>query len=295
MQLNHLNCRFLKHYCVLFLMGLIVSWPLNSQGQTVASKAPKTQIMTLGSFHFDFPNLDVVKTAEEDQISVLDEPWQSEIKAIAQAIALFRPTIIAIEREPKYQQRIDSLYLLYQEGKRALGKSETQQLGYRLAASLQLNRVYCIDDPGQHYAHILSIFNEPARYKAFEDYYLQSPYFAQAQQDLAQTRISSITQELIRLNQPDYVRKRLESYLLHPFKYEETAGDFVGVDFETGRWFNRNLRIFRNIQRIPQMPGDRILLIMGADHLSVLNPLFEMSSEYELVSPLPFLEAIPKP
>ncbi|TVR39512.1 MAG: hypothetical protein EA394_09540, partial [Bacteroidia bacterium] len=67
-------------------------------------------------------------------------------------------------------------------------------------------------------------------------------------------------------------------------------GDFTGVDLESGRWFNRNLRIFRNVQRIPSDPDDRILLIVGADHLNLLNIFFDISWEFELVSPLPYLE-----
>jgi hypothetical protein len=79
-------------------------------------------------------------------------------------------------------------------------------------------------------------------------------------------------------------------YLLHPFKYEENPGDFTGVDFETGRWYNRNLRVFRNIQRIPHNSEDRILLIIGREHLNLLNLFFDTSREFELVSPLPYLE-----
>ena len=62
----------------------------------------------------------------------------------------------------------------------------------------------------------------------------------------------------------------------------ETISDYIGVDFETGRWFNRNLRIFRNIQRIETGPSDRILVIFGAGHLNLLNYLFECSPEYRL-------------
>jgi len=44
------------------------------------------------------------------------------------------------------------------------------------------------------------------------------------------------------------------------------------------------------MQRIPRGPDDRILLIVGAGHLNLLNPFFDASWEFELVSPLPYLE-----
>ena len=86
--------------------------------------APQTKIMTLGVFHFAYPNLDAVKTEAENKISVLEEPYQSEIIAIAHAIGDFKPTIIAIEVTPDKQRRIDSLYLLYRNNNFTLGKDE---------------------------------------------------------------------------------------------------------------------------------------------------------------------------
>lgn len=92
---------------------------------------------------------------------------------------------------------------------------------------------------------------------------------------MLQKKVSSIINELNELNEPNQIKERLSIYLLNPFKYEEQPGDFTGgVDFETGRWFNRNLRIFRNIQRIPHSADDRILLIIGREHLNLLNLFF---------------------
>lgn len=91
-----------------------------------------------------------------------------------------------------------------------------------------------------------------------------------------------IIAELIELNDPEHIRRSLGNYLIGHFKYEFFSNDYIGVDFETGRWFNRNLRIFRNIQRIETGPSDRILVIFGAGHLNLLNYLFECSPEYRL-------------
>jgi hypothetical protein len=46
--------------------------------------------MTLGVFHFAYHNLDAVKTVDQDKISVLEEPFQSEIVAISEAICSVR-------------------------------------------------------------------------------------------------------------------------------------------------------------------------------------------------------------
>jgi len=261
-------------------------------GQTLSSPA-QTKIMTLGVFHFAYPNLDAVKTELKDQISVLDEPFQSEIIAISKAISEFKPSIIAIELTPDQQSLIDSLYSQYRAEKFELKKNEAFQLGFRTGHKLNLEKIYCVDDRGNHYNNIETIFADRERMQKFEDYFLnyKDTIFSLPNQ---QNKVSSIIETLTELNQPHRIKESLATYLLHPFKYEEQAGDFTGVDFETGRWFNRNLRIFRNIQRIPHNSEDRILLIIGSGHLNLLNHFFETSREFELVSPLPFLDSAKK-
>ena len=260
----------------------------NTLAQSV-EKPAQTKIMTLGVFHFAYPNLDVIKTDEIDKISVLDEPFQSEIQSICKAIEEFNPTIITIELTPVNQSIIDSLYLQYKSDKFALKKSEIYQLGFRIGKQLKLDKIYCVDDPGRHYENIEAIFKDSVRLSKFEDYYMNSRDTIY-EIPITQSKVSSIINALYESNEPEKIKERLATYLLHPFKYEEVEGDFTGVDFETGRWYNRNLRIFRNVQRIPINSNDRILLIMGSEHLNLLNLFFETSREFELVSPLPYLE-----
>ena len=273
--------KILSLLCVLFIVNNTIA-----QSQ---EKPAQTKIMTLGVFHFAFPNLDVVKTEEKDKISVLDEPFQSQIKSICKAIEEYNPTIIAIELTPDQQPIIDSLYSLYKSDKFNLKKSESSQLGFRIGKQLNLDKVYCVDDRGRHYENINELFNDKTRMSKFEDYYLNS---RDTVYDLpvSNNKISNIIDALYEANNPERIKERLASYLLHPFKYEENAGDFTGVDFETGRWYNRNLRIFRNIQRISNGGQERILLIIGSEHLNLLNLFFDTSREFELVSPLPYLE-----
>lgn len=266
---------------ILFLMAV-------TSGFCQEQPTGPVKVMTLGTFHFAYPNLDAVKTSQDDQINVLKEPWQSEIVSIAKAIEAFQPTIIMVERHPSQQQRTDSIYQEYRAGRYTLGKNEIDQLGFRIAADMDLDRVYCVDDKGRHYSEILAILSDSARLAAFEDYYMNPPVQRVRE---PRKKINSITGELKYSNNPEVIQNGLAHYLVHPFLYEEAPGDFTGVDFETGRWFNRNLRIFRNMQRVPATSEDRILLIIGSEHLNLLNYFLEVAEGFQLVSPLPYLEA----
>src|SRR6185436_117969 len=103
-------------------------------------------------------------------------------------------------------------------------------------------------------------------------------------------RANGIRKELLLLNDDERINASLGDYLIGIFKYEEKENDFLGVDFETGRWFSRNLKIFRNIQRINVTADDRIAVIFGAGHLNLLNYFFTCSPEYEFVDVKEFLK-----
>lgn len=252
-------------------------------------KPEKTQIMTLGVFHFAYHNLDAVVTKKKDQISVLKDPYQSEIVNICKAIEDFKPTIIAIERSPNQYYKIDSLYSLYKLNKYTLGKDEIDQLAFRIGKQLNIPKIHCVNDWGRRYPNLNEIFNDPHRMAKFENHYFNSPDSIY-RSTRYKPKVASIIDELMRCNNPNKIKESLSYYLMDSFKYEEKEGDFTGVDFETSRWFSRNLRIFRNIQRINITNNDRVLLIIGSGHLNLLNPFFDASKEFELVSPLSYLE-----
>ncbi|MFU8842920.1 MAG: DUF5694 domain-containing protein [Bacteroidales bacterium] len=268
-------------FLILFFRSAVMTQP--EDGPVIS------RIMTLGVFHFSYPNLDAVATHKNNQIDVLEQPWQSEIENLVTALAGFRPTIVAVEVHPDKQPRMDSLYALYINSQTALTRNEVQQIGFRLGRILNLNKVWCIDDMGRHYNNILTLFDDSTRLENFGHHYHNSSDTMYYKARPAE-KITSILETLIIDNDPDAVSESLGAYFVNLFKYEEEPGDFTGVDFETGRWFNRNLRILRNIQRIPRGPDDRILLIIGSGHLNLMNHFLEVSPEFELISPLPFLD-----
>jgi len=262
----------------------------NKQIQTSEEKESnieQTKVLTLGTFHFNFPNLDVAKIGDEDQIDVLDSKYQKEIELIVNKLVKFKPTIIVIEREPENQQKYDSLYTSYLNGEHKLTRSEEQQIGFRLAKHLGLNRLFCTDAWGTEYEDVKKVIdgNDTIAKGKFMDYFYNNPdsILTSFRSEKALFKTEGILAELKRLNSAEYVKKGLGDYLIGIFKYETKENDQLGPDFVTSWWFNRNLRIFRNIQRINAKPDDRILVIYGAGHLNLLNIFFEASPEYQFL------------
>lgn len=83
-------------------------------------------------------------------------------------------------------------------------------------------------------------------------------------------------------NQPERIRERHAIYFREAFRYEEQTYNYMGVDWYSATWFNCNLRIFRNIQRITESPDDRILVIYGAAHVATIQQAVESSPTHRL-------------
>lgn len=246
--------------------------------------AQQTEVLTLGVFHFDFPNLDMQQISEEDQIDVLSPVYQKEIELIAKKLAKFKPDAIIIEHPVAGQQKVDSLFNAYLAGNHKLSKSELQQLGFRIGKMCNA-KIYCADVRGIQTARIEELLKNDSskQYQDFDESFVNSSDSSLYFEDQLIFKQKGILPQLIHLNDPEQIKKDLGNYLIGHFKYESDEGDYTGVDFESGRWFNRNLRIFRNIQRTPKS-AKRILVIFGAAHMNLLNYLFECSPEYKLLN-----------
>ncbi|WP_439882660.1 DUF5694 domain-containing protein [Pontibacter sp. MBLB2868] len=265
--------------------------PALAQFKKACGRENRAQVMLLGTFHFAYPNADIITTAKADQLDVTSPQGQRDIARINSRMAKFKPTKIAVEVRPEKQARLDSLYQAYLDGRYELGVNEEYQLGFRLAKQLGHPRVYAIDTWGNLDAYQKSDAKEfevredkAAQMEAFWEY-MQATVKARHEADkkLAGNQARTVYQKIKEMNQPAAIRKGLENYFREAFQYEAQPYDYTGVDWYSASWFNRNLRIFRNIQRITESPDDRILVIYGAGHLGPLQQAVESSPSHQLV------------
>jgi len=244
------------------------------------------EVLTLGTFHFAFPNNDVKKIEKDNQIDVLDAKYQEEIALLVEKINAFKPTKIVVEAQPRWQSHYDSLYQAYITGNHELRRDEVEQVGFRLAKLAGLDRVHCVDCWGGDMPTVQAFLekNDSVAMQKFMDYFYHNPDTLlksyHYEKSLFQTE--GIIPELKRKNKKEHVKRDLGNYLVGIFKYELPDDKHFGADFTTGWWFNRNLRIFRNIQCIETTPDDRIFVIFGFGHMNLLNLFFDASPEYHL-------------
>lgn len=286
----------LKKFIVFFfiLPVLIVS------GQDINDQ--KNPVMVLGTFHFSYPNLDMIKTEKKDQIDVMTAERQKEILAMVEQLKKFKPTKVALEIKTSAQSRIDSQYNAYLEGTFTLPKDEGYQVGFRLAKALGHKKVYCIDEwgnidyffsttDGKNFNVRTEREQQMNKYDAFEDSLLKSGYFEKKKLKMTQQAgYMSLQQVLAGINKPGNLKADHAGYFDLKFRFEATPYDYTGADWVALTWYSRNLRIFRNIQRITEGTGDRIFVLYGAGHAYLLNQFVVESGNYKLESPLPYLK-----
>jgi Family of unknown function (DUF5694) len=235
---------------------------------------PRAQIIVLGTYHFDNPGLDVVKTEVAD---VLTPAKQAEIKQVIEALARFRPTKIAVEVRADRAARLDSLYAAYRAGRHTLSRSEVQQLGFRLAERFGLPRLYPVDHEGEFpFGAVMQYAQEhdPAFVQRVQQFTAEMA--AEKNRHQQQKSIG----EILRLeNDPARIE---QGHAMYMEGASVGAGDtYVGADL-LAKWYARNIRIFSDLQRIAQ-PGDRLLVIFGVGHAAILRELIANNPRLELI------------
>lgn len=239
----------------------------------------KAKVLVVGTFHFDYPNMDVKKTEIKDKIDVLVEPKKSEVTELVNYIKKFKPTKIAIEAFPEWKAT-DRLKK-YKMGEYREKRDERYQLGFRIANELKLDTIYSID--ATSFDKDLTKLDSVYFKKLYKDYDFKSTdslnsmfenWFKYENELMSKMNLLKYFK---RTNSSEYHRLGYGAYLVGDFKLDNNRG----ADILSIWWYNRNLRIYRKIQEMTTDKNDRILVIFGNGHASILRQLLESSPEFE--------------
>lgn len=258
--------------CVLALWGGELSGQEGVEAfvddQCSTSSSP---ILILGTYHMDNPGLDSYNLEADD---VLSERRQAEMAELLARLERFAPTLIAIEA--KYgEETWPDRYERYLAGEFELGRDEREQIGFRLARRLGLPRIEPVDFPmwmnGWRSDEI--DWDKLAEQGAEEESERDTAAAGTPSAPLteAQRRLldSSISDYLRWLNSEEEIRDGHAVYmrlLLPP----DGIGIYSRAD-QVRNWYERNLRIFTNLNRVTEHGRDRVLLVIGSGHLKILR------------------------
>lgn len=269
------------------LAGLLAS-PALAEDDAKPSAPASIKVMVVGSYHFGNPGQDVVNMKVDD---VLAPRRQQEIKTLVNSLAAWMPTKIAVEDVVQSPGLEVTDYGRTQELLTSV-RSESVQVGYRLARQLGHEHVYGFDEMAgegepdyfpfgkvQTYAQengqsdILNSLIAHARAKA-----------GQQQADLPNM---SIAQSLLIHNDPDEIAAMHDTLYYSMLKIGDHEAQ-PGAELNA-YWYMRNAKMFAKIDLLAE-PGDRVLIVVGSGHAAWLRHFAERMPGYELVEAMPYIE-----
>lgn len=267
----------MSYGCLLAVVSL--SAFANDDTKFLRERMPSQQptLLVLGTGHLDNPGRDVINEKIDD---VLAETRQAQIIAVAEQLASFQPTHIAVEWPMKDQSALDARFREYRAGGYRLRRGEEDQIGLRLAAKLGLARVHAVDwneePPGDgkdyDWLNYLESHGQKARLAAIRDPKRLTGHVSLGTQ--------SIGTWLLQLNRPQPLAADHRNYfdLGSIGDHERQPGaNWIGY------WYARNLRIFNNLVALTDRPEDRILVIYGRGHAYLLRQFSTESGAFRLV------------
>lgn len=264
--------------------------PLAAQAQTPGPVPQPIQVMVLGVPHLDNPGRDM-NNVRIDPVTTPEK--QAQLARIAEDLARFRPTAIAIERvAPDPSTMEDAGFAGYQPDWLLSQPDERVQIGYRLAALADLSRVYAVDEKDREGQPTYFPFGPVAEWaeangRTADLQALNGPvreYIATVER---RQRTETLGRLIAEANAPDAPMSSANAAMYYRFLQFGSGADLPGAELN-GRWYTRNAMIFAKLMQVAE-PGDRIVLMFGAGHAYWLRHFASTTPGYVLVEPTDYL------
>ncbi len=229
------------------------------------------EIILVGTFHYS------------ERFDIFSDDAQNQIDTFTDRLASFYPNKIAVEFPYRMQDELDKLYELsnkypfeenvvydnierYGSIRPFKSVNEIVQIGFRLGKKLNCDKIYGIDEDIE-----LSdeLFGKIAPYIDINSRIAKMQKITENASDIMGLYSLHNSDEYIRLDHSTY----LDINKINLGKYE---GSQLVL-----QWYERNLKIFSNLQNICEK-GDRVLVLIGSSHLKILRELITASNEFEL-------------
>jgi hypothetical protein len=254
------------------LLALVA--PLATSTTASAQRDARPEILVLGTYHMANPGQDMYNTQADD---VLAAKRQQEIVQLVEVLKRFRPTKVAIEAAVG-SPRIAREYSDYLAGKYTLTRNEIDQIGFRLAKDLGHKAIYAVDVDGDFpMLRVINYAKANGRAAEFDSIGARTGARVKAQDEYLRTH--TVLEMLEYMNADSMATQAVAEYFeLVPFG---ERWEYAGPDL-LASWYQRNIRIYHNIVKLIESPGERILVIYGAGHLGWLRQNVENDARVRL-------------
>lgn len=255
--------------------------------KNISKSSNTAQVLILGTYHFDKGGSHAVDVDIKD---VTTDEKQAEIIEVVNKLANFRPTKIVLEAAASSSEELNVHYLKYCSKEQNITseviahRNEIVQLGFRLAAQLNHTKVYPIDVSANLPFEPLIASAEKDHPELHKNFFEEINKIEKEINDLQKN--ATVSEILQYLNNPK--RIAMEHSNLYLTLNQVGAGDTYHGANLLSAWYDRNIRMFANLQSITE-PEDRILVIYGGGHAAILKEFVSSYSKMQLVDTMQYL------
>jgi hypothetical protein len=235
-----------------------------------ASPAP-VEVMIVGGFHMANPGHDLHDAQVPD---VLTPKYQAQIVAVDDALARFKPTVVAAEWDA---QTVDERYPKYLDGTLAPSHNEVVQLGFRLAKQTGA-AMHGVDVDGEFPYDTVQDYAKAHGQTALLER-LDADTQAEAEAETRLIADKGVAATLRYFNDPERL-KGGNAFYRSLLKLGD-GGDQPGAALMTA-WYKRNFLICANLIQLAK-PGDRMVVFYGSGHAFLLRQCVEETPGFHLV------------
>ena len=190
----------------------------------------------------------------------------------------FKPTVVLLEYNKKYQQQTQQEYSQYLQGNFDLKSNEIYQLGFRIAKYAGLSNVHLYDEQEVHW-QAKPLFEYMAQHDTITEKAFNG-FIANLTKEMEHNQLTKSLKELLLLsNDPEW--DNLNKSLYFKTNHVGAGKGFEGAD-AAASWWHRNFRMYANIQQYAQ-PGERVLVIGGQGHTSIFKDFLALDAERQAV------------
>ena len=243
----------------------------------------KISVLNFGTFHMGFTN-----DASSTEFDEHDRKNQQEVHQIAQLLTAFKPTVIVVEWPPSYNAELKAAYDAYVANPKMFIKNptEVELLAFEIGRLSNTPKIYGIDHKmGYNYGIGTQIDNKID--PKWHDKYYEDPLKYYPEVNVNEDSLSLI--EKLKLSNHDQYLDFLITVNADMLTHAGTENKFEGAD-EAAKYYQRNLRMFSNLNRLNLSSDDRVFILMGASHTAFFRDFMSRSPKYEMVNTFDYLK-----
>ena len=255
-----------------------------SQSETQEEKNQNDKIKVLNFATFHMGSSSDAKTIDFDDKSKKNE---EDAEKIAEMIAEFKPTVICVERPPSYNSTLNKKYSNFLSHPDSLNfGGEIGLIAFKVGQKSQVQQFYGIDHKMDYNYNISESLDNAIDPNTFNEF-RQNPFKSIPDLNPFEKGLS-MKEKLKRINHPKFLNVMITANA-DILTYVGTENGFEGAD-EAAKYYQRNLRMYSNLNRISLDEDDRVFILSGGSHTAFLNKFLKRSPKYEVVNTFDYLK-----